>query len=500
MLRLYSTKTPDEHFLKRGAYFQIIPKEVFIKSIHSKVISTSLNKETISRLRSISRKTLTAETDRQCYAYDATNMQYMPDAIVFPDNEEQVSQILKLANEKEFPVVPRGAGSGLTGGALAVKGGLVVVMTRMNKILNIDMDNLVADVQPGVVTGLFHQRVQHLGFFYPPDPSSSAYSTLGGNVAECAGGPSAVKYGVTRDYVLGLNVVIPGGAIIQTGVRTAKGVVGYDLTRLITGSEGTLGIITQITLKLLPKPKYTQTLTVFYPSMHDAAKNVSEIIRQGLIPKTIEYLDHAAIACMPADLPGGIPSEAKAMLIIEIDGIPEQIDTECLQIMDLAHQYQAISIRKAENAAESNAIWQARKAISPALYKYAPDKINEDIVVPRSLIPDFVDKVDELRHATGLTMITFGHAGDGNIHFTVMLDKNDANTKKKADLVIESIFDYTLSLGGTLSGEHGIGISKSAYLEKEINPQTLTLMRQIKKAFDPKGILNPGKIFPGDIS
>jgi len=462
--------------------------------------SVSLNKSIISQLKAITGKVLTAETDRQCYAYDATNMHFLPDAIVFPENEEQVSQILKLANYAEFSVVPRGAGSGLTGGALAVKGGLVVVMTRMNQILNIDMDNLIADVQPGVVTGIFHQRVQHLGLFYPPDPSSAAYSTLGGNVAECAGGPSAVKYGVTRDYVLGLNVVIPGGAIIQTGVRTAKGVVGYDLTRLITGSEGTLGIITQMTLKLLPKPKYTQTMTVFYPSMQYAAENVSEIIRKGLIPKTIEYLDHAAISCMPADLPGGIPSEAKSMLIIEMDGIPEQIDKECSQIMELAHQYKAISIRKAENASESNAIWQARKAISPALYKFAPDKINEDIVVPRSLIPEFVNKVDELRHATGLTMITFGHAGDGNIHFTVMLDKKDADAQKKADIVIESIFDYTLSLGGTLSGEHGIGISKAAYLEKEIAPQTLALMKQIKKAFDPKGILNPGKIFPGDLS
>jgi len=462
--------------------------------------ANSLNKAILRQLKAITGKVLTAESDRRCYAYDATNMEYVPDAIVFPEHEDQVSQILKLANDHEFPIVPRGAGSGLTGGALAVKGGLVVVMTRMNQILNIDMDNLVADVQPGVVTGIFHKRVQRLGLFYPPDPSSSAYSTLGGNVAECAGGPSAVKYGVTRDYVLGLHVVIPDGTLIQTGVRTAKGVVGYDLTRLITGSEGTLGIITQMTLKLLPKPASTQVLTVFYPSMHKAAENVSEIIRKGLIPKTIEYLDHAAIACMPSDLPGGIPPEARAMLIIEIDGIPEQIESECSKIISLANQYQAISIRKADNTSESNAIWQARKAISPALYKYAPDKINEDIVVPRSLIPDFVDKVDELRHATGLTMITFGHAGDGNIHFTVMLDKSDAVAQKKADIVIESIFDYTLSLGGTLSGEHGIGISKSAYLEKEIDPQTLALMRQIKKAFDPKGVLNPGKIFPGEPS
>jgi len=459
---------------------------------------SSLNKTIIKQLKSISSKLLMSESDRRCYAYDAINLQYLPDAIIFPESEEEVSQILSLANDAEFPVIPRGAGSGLTGGALAVQGGLIVALTRMNQILNIDMDNLIADVQPGVVTGIFHQRVQHQGLFYPPDPSSSAYSTLGGNVAECAGGPSAVKYGVTRDYVLGLNVVIPGGAIIHTGVRTAKGVVGYDLTRLITGSEGTLGIITQITLKLIPYPKSTQTMAVFYPSMHQAAENVSEIIRKGLIPKTIEYLDHAAIACMPTDFPGGIPDLAKAMLIIEVDGPPDQVNNEVSQLIEMVQNFQAISVFRSADSRQTQSIWQARKAISPALYKYAPDKINEDIVVPRSKIPEFVDKVDELRQATGLTMITFGHAGDGNIHFTIMLNKSDANAQKKADIVIESIFDYTLELGGTLSGEHGIGITKSAYLEKEIDFQTLILMRQIKKAFDPKGILNPGKIFPGN--
>ncbi|KPA17067.1 FAD-binding protein [Candidatus Magnetomorum sp. HK-1] len=459
--------------------------------------STNFNKMVIQHLKAITGKVLTSEADRMCYSYDATNLKYMPDAIVFPENQDQVSQIMALAQDYEFPIVPRGAGSGLTGGALPVCGGLVVVLTRMNQILDIDMDNLVAEVEPGVVTGIFHKRVQSLGLYYPPDPSSSAYSTLGGNVAECAGGPSAVKYGVTRDYVLGLNFVIPGGDIIQTGVRTAKGVVGYDLTRLLTGSEGTLGIITQITLKLLPKPQSVQTLAVFYASMHTAAENVSEIIRKGFIPKTIEYLDHAAIACMPPDFPGGIPPEAKAMLIIEMDGAADQVKTDMLDIMDLVKKYQAIAVNKAENSRQAQAIWQARKAISPALYRYGPDKINEDIVVPRSLIPDFVDKVDELRQKTGLTMITFGHAGDGNIHFTVMLDKKDSVEKKKADKVIETVFDYTLALGGTLSGEHGIGITKSGYLYKELDMGEQNLMKKIKKAFDPKGILNPGKIFPG---
>ncbi|MBF0451922.1 MAG: FAD-binding protein [Candidatus Magnetomorum sp.] len=457
---------------------------------------SSLNRTIIQKLKTITGKVLVSDADRISYAYDATNLHYLPDAIVFPENQEQVSNILSLAQEAEFPVVPRGAGSGLTGGSLPVKGGLLVVLTRMNRIISIDMDNLVADVEPGVVTGIFHKRVQSMGLFYPPDPSSSAYSTLGGNVAECAGGPSAVKYGVTRDYVLGLTFVIPGGDIVQTGVRTAKGVVGYDLTRLLTGSEGTLGIITQMTLRLLPHPKCVQTLVVFYASMHKAAENVSKIIRKGLIPKTIEYLDHAAMACMPLDFPGGIPDEAKSMLIIEMDGAPGQVHTDIQDVIALVTESQAISVTKAENSLQAQSIWQARKAISPALYRYAPDKINEDIVVPRSLIPDFVDKVDELRHATGLTMVTFGHAGDGNIHFTVMLDKNDPVAKKKADTVIESIFDYTLALGGTLSGEHGIGITKSGYLYKELNPGEQYLMKQIKKAFDPKGILNPGKIFP----
>jgi len=455
----------------------------------------SLNKSVIQQLKGITGKVLTSEADRLSYAYDATNLQYMPDAIVFPENQEQVSRILSLAQDLEFPVVPRGAGSGLTGGALPVNGGLLVVMTRMNKIISIDMNNLVADVEPGVVTGIFHKRVQSVDLYYPPDPSSSAYSTLGGNVAECAGGPSAVKYGVTRDYILGLTFVIPGGDIIQTGVRTAKGVVGYDLTRLLTGSEGTLGIITQMTLRLLPKPKSIQTLVVFYASMHKAAENVSEIIRKGLIPKTIEYLDHAAIACLPPDFPGSLPKEAKAMLIIEMDGAVDQVENDMNEVIELVNDNDAISVTKAKDSQQAQSIWQARKAISPALYRYAPDKINEDIVVPRSLIPDFVDKVDELRHATGLTMVSFGHAGDGNIHFTVMLDKNDPVAQKKANTVIESIFDFTLKLGGTLSGEHGIGITKSSYVHKELDSGQQYLMKQIKKAFDPKGILNPGKIF-----
>jgi glycolate oxidase len=455
----------------------------------------SLNKSIIQQLKRITGKVLTSETDRISYAYDATNLQYFPDAIVFPENLDQVSKILSLAQEAEFPVVPRGAGSGLTGGSLAVNGGLLVVMTRMNRILSIDMNNLVADVEPGVVTGIFHKRVQGLGLYYPPDPASSAYSTLGGNVAECAGGPSAVKYGVTRDYVLGLTFVIAGGDIIKTGVRTAKGVVGYDLTRLLTGSEGTLGIITQMTLRLLPKPKGVQTIVVFYDSMHKAAESVSEMIRQGLIPKTIEYLDHAAIACLPPNFPGGIPTEAKAMLIVEMDGAVSQVETDMKELIEFVKENNAIFVTKARDQIQTQSIWQARKAISPALYRYGPDKINEDIVVPRSLIPDFVDKVDELRQATGLTMVTFGHAGDGNIHFTVMLDKNDPVAKKKADTVIESVFDFTLELGGTLSGEHGIGITKSSYVHKELDSAEQYLMKQIKKAFDPKGILNPGKIF-----
>jgi glycolate oxidase len=437
----------------------------------------------------------TAEEDLLCYAYDATNRHYRPDAVAFPANTHEISDILKLANQDRFFVVPRGAGTGMSGGALAIQGGLVLVMTRFSRILSIDTDNLVAEVEPGVVTGHFQEVVEEQGLFYPPDPASASFSTLGGNVAECAGGPRAVKYGVTRDYVLGLEVVLPTGEIIKTGVQTAKGVVGYDLTRLMVGSEGTLGIITKILLRLLSRPEAVRTLSAVFARIHDAARTVSEVVCSGILPRTVEYMDQAAIRCVEDHLKIRLPVDAGAMLLIDIDGSSSGVEAALQRLVPICEHGGAREIHVASSEEEAKELWQARHAISPALFQLGPDKMNQDIVVPRSRIPDMVEWIDELRRRTGLTIVTFGHAGDGNIHFNIMLDKRDQETLAKAESAIEELLRQTVALGGTISGEHGVGITKAPYIGMEIGKDELAVMKRIKTLFDPNGILNPGKIF-----
>ncbi|MBW2567555.1 MAG: FAD-binding protein [Deltaproteobacteria bacterium] len=437
----------------------------------------------------------TAEEDLLCYAYDATNQHCRPDAVAFPANANQVSDILRLANEHRFFVVPRGAGTGMTGGALAVQGGLVLVMTRFSRILTIDTDNLVAEAEPGVVTGHFQEVVEEKGLFYPPDPSSAPFSTLGGNVAECAGGPRALKYGVTRDYVLGLEVVLPTGEIIRTGVRTAKGVVGYDLTRLMVGSEGTLGIITKIVLRLLPLPETVRTVSAVFSRIHDAASTVSEVVRSGIVPRTVEYMDQSAIRCVEDHLNIGLPIDAGAMLLIDIDGSPSAVEATLEHLVPICEKGGAHDIKVAGSDEEARELWKARQAISPALFRLGPDKINQDIVVPRSRIPDMVEWIDDLRRRSGLTIVTFGHAGDGNIHFNIILDKRDKETLAKAESAVQDVFQKTVALGGTISGEHGVGVSKAPYIGMEIGAAELALMKRLKAVFDPNGVLNPGKIF-----
>ncbi|MGA8180293.1 MAG: FAD-linked oxidase C-terminal domain-containing protein [Desulfobacterales bacterium] len=434
--------------------------------------------------------------DLICYAYDATARTYLPDAVIFPKDSKEISGILEVANSDHFFVIPRGAGTGMTGGSLPVEGGVVVVMSRLNRILGIDKDNLIAHVEPGVITGLFHRAVEKEKLFYPPDPSSSDFSTLGGNLAECAGGPRAVKYGVTRDYVLGLEVVIPTGELIRTGVATAKGVVGYDLTRLIVGSEGTLGIITRITVKLLPLPEMVRTMVAVFDDMETAAETVSEIIRRAMVPRTIEFMDNASIRCVERYLNMHLPVDAGALLLLEVDGKEKEVDGLIDQLKAVCISRGANDTSVARKKEDIEKLWKARKAISPALFQYGPDKINEDIVVPRSRIPDMVRKIAALKEKTGLTMVSFGHAGDGNIHFNIMLDKKNKEELKKAEAAVDALFEYTLALGGTISGEHGIGITKAPYIAKEIGALELKLMKKIKKLFDPNGILNPGKIFP----
>lgn len=434
--------------------------------------------------------------DRVCYSYDAAPGQhFMPDAVVFPESEAEVSHIMHLAWEKRIPVIPRGSGSGMTGGAVPVKGGLVMALTRMNRILAIDTDNFVATVEPGVILDSLHAAVEKQGLFYPPDPASSSVCTIGGNVGECAGGPRAVKYGVTRDYVLGLKAVLPGGDIIRTGVCTAKGVAGYDLTRLIVGSEGTLAVVTQITLKLLPKPAYVSTMAVSFDDMDTAARTVAGIMRRAVIPRCVEYLDAASLSLVRDQLQFDLPAQARALLILELDGDEIQVEAQSKQIRTFCSQSGALDIRIAGDPVQAASLWQARKALSPTLYKIASQKLNEDVVVPISKIPEMVSRIRTIQKESGLTIVSFGHAGDGNIHCNIMYDKTDASQVKQAHKAVDKLFAATLALGGTITGEHGVGLSKKAYLSWEIGEKEQSIMKQIKAVFDPRQILNPGKIF-----
>ena len=435
------------------------------------------------------------DTDLQCYSYDATQISVRPEAVIFPESTSEISRIMVLANRHRFPVVPRGAGSGFSGGSVPIQGGLVLVLLRLNRIKKIDTNNFLAVVEPGVITKEFQQAVEALRLFYPPDPSSLAFSSLGGNVAECAGGGRAVKYGVTRDYVLGLEVVLPTGEIIKTGVRTAKGVVGYDLTRLLIGSEGTLGVITEITVKLLTKPESTKTILAFFDRLALATQAVVELFQSGVLPSILELMDQPSIKVVEEYLHLGLPTKAQALLLIEIDGREESISSQAESILQTLERLEATGIRMASSAQEADELWKARRAISPALFRLKPNKINEDIVVPRDKIPEAIERFQEIGSRLGLLIVSFGHAGDGNIHVNVMYDAENPEEDAKAKTAVNDIFRTVMALGGTLSGEHGVGLTKAPYLSMELDPVSIALMKKIKHLFDPNNILNPGKIF-----
>jgi len=452
----------------------------------------------IDELRSIvgAANVTTEQQDLLCYSYDATQMEFLPLAVVHPANAEEVASVLKLANREKFPVFPRGAGSGFSGGALPKAGGIVLVTTRLNRILRIDTENLIAEVEPGVVTEQFQQEVEKLGLFYPPDPASLKFSTLGGNVAENAGGPRAVKYGCTKDFVMGLEVVLASGEIIRTGGETYKGVVGYDLTKLLCGSEGTLGVITKIIFKLLPYPDAKKTMLTIFDSIDGAAKSVSAIIRSKIIPTTLEFMDYATLQCVERRFNLGIPPEGRAVLLIEVDGDRELIEKQAQQIHDIIKPLGLVQFRAAKDNAESEQLWKVRRLVSPSLRDVNPDKYNEDIVVPRSKVPDVIRRIEVIQQRFEIPIVNFGHAGDGNIHVNVMIDKAVPGMEEKAHGAIREVFQAALDLGGTMSGEHGVGLSKAPYIELELNPAQIAAMKAIKHALDPNNILNPGKMFP----
>jgi glycolate oxidase len=438
---------------------------------------------------------LETREDCVCYSYDATRETAVPEVVVFPRNVGEISEIMKLANHHRVPVVPRGAGSGFSGGAIPVRGGIVLAMNHFNRILQFDTDNLVAVVQPGVVTADFQKAAEQLGLFYPPDPASMTYATIGGNIAENAGGMRAVKYGVTKDYVLGLEVVLPTGEIVHTGSKCVKDVVGYNLTQLFVGSEGTLGIVTQAILRLLPLPEAKKTLTATFAAMSDAAKTVSEVIRNRVIPTTLEFLDRNSIHTVNEYLGLGLPETAEAFLLIEVDGDSEQIDKSIGKIKTICESNRALDTQIAQDPKQQNELWQARRAVSPSLMRIASKKINEDIVVPRSKIPDIIQKIDAIGRRHQLIIVNFGHAGDGNIHVNIMADRTP-ETLERVYRAVDEIFRETIALEGRISGEHGIGISKRNYIGMSLDAPTLDLMKRIKAWFDPNNILNPGKIFP----
>ncbi len=405
---------------------------------------------------------------------------------------------MNLASQYQFPVVPRGAGTGMTGGAVPVQGGMVMAMSRMNRIIEIDTANQIAIVEPGVITADLQREARKVQLFYPPDPASLKFCTVGGNAGECAGGPSAVKYGVTKDFIIGLEVVLPSGEIITTGTRTEKGVTGYDLTRLFVGSEGTLGIITRLNCRLVALPEGKETFLISSSSLSAITGLVARILNNNIIPCTLEYMDRTAIQVVSGFMTDPPPVGTDAMLLLELDGNKDMIAEQRERLLQMLAKEQEFEVRRAANSEEVAQLWQARRSISPATFNLKPHKISEDVAVPRSRIPELVAYCEHLSKELSLTILTFGHAGDGNIHVNIMLDKSDPAQLAAGEKAKEQLFHFTISIQGTLSGEHGIGTTKSQFLPLELSPATIAAMKGIKKLFDPLNIMNPGKIFPED--
>jgi glycolate oxidase len=430
----------------------------------------------------------------EAYAADALGIASNPDFVVLPNNTEEISSIARLCDEHRVPLVVRGAGTGYTGGAVPTHGGVVLSMERLNRILEIDEVNLLAVVEPNVVTGDLQRAVEAVGLFYPPDPASLETSSIGGNVAECAGGPRAFKYGTTKRYVLALEAVLPGGEVIHTGSKAVKNVVGYDLTQLLVGSEGTLAIITKITLRLIPKPPARATLAASFQRVNGAVDAVTALLTERVIPAAIELID--ADCLRAAERYAGKPVAAgDALLIVECDGTPAAVAEEIERVTRACSAVGAIEVRQSASEAEREELWTIRRQVSLALKATGLLKINHDVVVPRGRIPQLFEIVDHLRRQFALRIASFGHAGDGNIHVNLMIDRDDADEFARAKQAERILFERVVALEGSISGEHGIGFAKAPYLALELDAPQIALLKRVKHAFDPHGILNPGKIF-----
>lgn len=458
-----------------------------------------LNPDISQKLRSIVGEANFKEEQEAlvAYSYDATPMyQHLPDGVIFPSSTEQVSEILKVLNEHQIPIVGRGAGSNLCAGTVPVEGGIVMVMTRMNKLIEIDTENLTATFQPGLNTKQFHQAVERLGLFYPPDPSSMVISTLGGNIMECAGGLRGLKYGTTKDYVIGLEAVLPSGEVIRTGGKLYKDVAGYDLTKLLVGSEGTLAIITEATVKLLPAPQYKKTMLAMFRDIYDAAKAVSQIIGNRITPATLEFIDNPTLRVVEEFNKIGLPVDMEAVLLIEQDGIDERVvDQDIEAIIRICRETGAADVQLAHSAQEAEKLMMARRSALSTLARIKPTTILEDATVPRSKIADMVIEINKIAKKYNVPICTFGHAGDGNLHPTCTTDARDHEEIERVEQAFEEIFEAAIRLGGTITGEHGVGMVKAPYLEWKVGAAGIEVMKGIKRAFDPNNIMNPSKIF-----
>lgn len=433
------------------------------------------------------------------YASDETeDCVFLPEVVVRPATVEQVSAVMRIATRERIPVTPRGAGTGLSGGALAVHGGILLGMERFNRILEIDTNDLQAEVEPGVITQLFQEEVEKRGLFYPPDPASRGSCHIGGNLAECAGGPRAVKYGVTKDYVLGLEAVLPTGEVLRTGGRTLKNVTGYNLTQLLVGSEGTLAVITKARLRLIPLPPARKVMLVSFASLEAAAGAVAAIFQAGVVPSALEFMERSAVRAAEERQGKRFPNgDAEAQLFVEVDGSSDDaLTADASAIAAVVERHGATGVLLAEERGKMADVWNLRRGIGEAVKSISPYK-EEDTVVPRTRLPELVRGVKQICGRYGMTSICYGHAGDGNVHVNILKDRlDDAAWERTAGAAVREIFALAVSLGGTISGEHGIGWSQKSYLPMALGESEIRLMRGIKHLFDPAGILNPGKIFP----
>lgn len=430
---------------------------------------------------------------RTAAATDDSGLSLPPEAVFFPKDAGEISRLMQLAGRHGFPVTPRGAGTGLVGGCLAASGGVVVDLTRLRRILAVDTANLCAVVEPGVVTKTLRDAAAAAGLFYPPDPASLATCTIGGNAATNAGGPACVKYGVTRDYVLGLAVVLPDGEIVRTGTATRKGVVGYDLTSLLVGSEGTLGIITELTVKLIPHPRDVRAVAALFTDARAAVATVAAVMAGGVSPCALELMDRACLGIVEELLPFALPGGEAALLLLEADGDPDQAARDIGRMEKICRDRGALAILPAADAARREALWDIRRQISSRIHESAPVYLSEDVAVPIARIPDLIDALPALGRRHDLSVYAFGHAGDGNIHVNIT---GGADCRPRTLALARDLIRVVLELGGTMSGEHGIGLAKRPFLDMELSPRSISLQRGLKNVFDPTGIMNPGKVLP----